>query len=129
MQKDFDKWNDYIKTLNSNIFQGFFHEREIWWCALGKNIGSEDNGKNDQFERPVLIFRKFGEDTSWIIPISSQPCRKDSRFLYQVLVQEVIRTARLHQLRLISNKRLLRYIDRISMEDFTKIRRMIADLA
>ena len=37
--------------------------REIWWASLGQNIGVEINGKNDNFERPVVIikvFNKFG---------------------------------------------------------------------
>jgi mRNA-degrading endonuclease toxin of MazEF toxin-antitoxin module len=128
-KKNFDAWNKYAKSLEEAEHTGLFHERDIWWCALGTNIGSEDDGKNSQFERPVLIFRKFGGETSWIIPISSQKCRRDSRIQYPISVQGMSRTARLHQLRLISNKRMLRYVDSVSIEDFTKIRRMIADLA
>jgi len=105
-----------------------YRERQIWWCALGLNVGSEDDGKNEYFERPVLIFRRFGEETSWAIPISSQERQKDSRLQCPIFLQGIERTARLHQLRLISNKRLLRYIDYISLDDFTRIREMLADL-
>ena len=128
MQKDFDAWNFHKKEIDLVSIDGMYRERQIWWCALGLNVGSEDNGKNEYFERPVLIFRRFGEDTSWTIPISSQKCRKDSRYQCSILVQGIERSARLHQLRLISNKRLLRFIDYISLDEFTNIRRMIADL-
>ena len=127
--KDFSAWNEMKQALhNSTESHASYHEREIWWCALGANIGSEDDGKNEHFERPVLIFRKFGGKISWIIPISSQPCVED-RFQCPVFIQGMKRTARIHQMRLISHKRLLRYIDYISMDDFSRIRKMFADLA
>ena len=127
--KDFSVWNEMKRALhNSTESYTSYHEREIWWCALGANIGSEDDGKNEHFERPVLIFRKFGGKISWIIPISSQPCVED-RFQCSILIQGMKRTARIHQMRLISHKRLLRYIDYISMDDFSRIRKMFADLA
>ena len=127
--KNFSAWNNLKQALHNSAFsQLSYHEREIWWCALGANIGSEDDGKNEYFERPVLIFRKFGGKISWVIPISSQPCVED-RFQCSILIQGMKRTARIHQMRLISHKRLLRYMDYISMYDFTRIRKMFADLA
>ncbi len=35
----------------------YFHEREVWWASLGKNIGFEQDGKNKMFERPVLVLK------------------------------------------------------------------------
>jgi mRNA-degrading endonuclease toxin of MazEF toxin-antitoxin module len=127
-KKNFDEWNRCAKSLEEKGNGNSFNEREIWWCALGVNIGSEDDGKNEQFERPVLIFRKLGKNTSWIVPISSQQGPRDSRFHYPLSIQGTSRTARLHQFRIISNKRLLRYVDRISYEDFQIIRKMMTDL-
>jgi mRNA interferase MazF len=43
---------------------GKYHEREIWWCSLGKNIGNEQDGKNNNFERPVLVLKKWNKDFS-----------------------------------------------------------------
>lgn len=40
----------------------YFEEREVWWASLGENIGSEANGKNFHFERPVIVLRKFSSD-------------------------------------------------------------------
>ena len=39
----------------------YFKEREIWWVNLGVNVGFEQDGKGDNFERPILILKKFGE--------------------------------------------------------------------
>ncbi len=43
MEKDFDKWNNQKKIINlrSNNTDFFYHEREVWWCAIGVNVGFE----------------------------------------------------------------------------------------
>jgi hypothetical protein len=55
--KDFDGWNNEKQRINKTDKKRFFKEREIWWCALGINIGVEIDGKNGAYERPVLIFK------------------------------------------------------------------------
>jgi hypothetical protein len=39
MQKDFDRWNIEKQYVNRIEKEFYFFEREIWWCALGVNIG------------------------------------------------------------------------------------------
>jgi hypothetical protein len=72
MAKDFDRWNGKKKELNGTEFSGYVHEREVWWCALGVNVGVEADGKHDNFERPVLIVRKFSRDSVLIIPLTTR---------------------------------------------------------
>jgi hypothetical protein len=58
-QKDFDGWNNVKKKVDThNTSSLYFKEREIWWASTGVNIGSESDGKNELFERPVLILKK-----------------------------------------------------------------------
>lgn len=58
MPKDFDKWSRNKKLLEEHAYaQLSFHEREIWWCSLGLNLGDEQDGKHQDFERPVLVLR------------------------------------------------------------------------
>ena len=33
--KNFDKWSNRKKELNSRDKEIFFHEREVWWCSTG----------------------------------------------------------------------------------------------
>ncbi len=40
----------------------YFREKEIWWASLGVNIGYEQDGKNRNFERPVLVLKKFNKN-------------------------------------------------------------------
>lgn len=50
----------------------YFREKEIWWAAMGQNIGFKVNGKHQLFERPVLIIKKYSEDVCFILPLSTK---------------------------------------------------------
>ena len=106
MEKDFDGWNSVKKEVNKKEFSDYIHEREVWWCSLGVNIGFEQDGKNKLFERPVLILRKFNKHTVLVIPLSSKVKNGPYDFPYIHEKREYV--ALLSQIRLISTKRLLR---------------------
>jgi hypothetical protein len=72
MEKDFWKWHSLKSEIEKQIPSPLFYEREIWWCSVGANVGAEEDGKNDPFERPVLVLRKFNRDMFWGIPITSK---------------------------------------------------------
>ena len=127
--KHFDHWSEHKKRINEILGHIGFKERDIWWCSIGCNIGSELDGKNDEFERPVIIFRKLSDDTAWIIPIISRKIADGSRYEYDLTLYGERRIADVSQLRIISTKRLLRYMDVILYEDFQGIRKIYADLA
>ena len=61
MEKNFDAWNNQKKKLNVKDSRVFYQEGEVWWCALGVNIGSEQDGTGKNFDRPVIIIRGFSE--------------------------------------------------------------------
>ena len=70
--KDFDVWNTIKKEVNKNERYTTFHEGEIWWCSIGLNIGDEEDGKNNNFERPVLVLKKFSKNMLIGIPLSTK---------------------------------------------------------
>ena len=121
-KKDFDKWNDIKKITNQRPKSTFFKERDVWWCSLGVNIGSEEDGKNSQFERPVLVIRKFNNNMAWVLPMSSK--QKANRFNILLNNRSII----LSQLRTISTKRFSRYVDRITTYELAIIRGSIIEM-
>lgn len=114
MTKDFDSWNNLKKTVNDLSEPPRFHEREIWWCTMGVNVGREQDGKHERFERPILVLKKFNRDTLWAIPLSSSP--GGAGFSVPIrLSGGRVSYALVSQLRLISSLRLTRlvlYVDR-----------------
>ena len=120
MEKDFDAWNHTKKVINSSLEVIRFKERDIWWCSLGLNIGSEQDGKHKKFARPVLIIKKLNHKMIWILPLTSS----ENINPYYYRLQSVYRVKSniiFSQIRVISTKRLLRRIERVSHSEFKKI--------
>ncbi|MDP3962257.1 MAG: type II toxin-antitoxin system PemK/MazF family toxin [bacterium] len=120
--KDFDKWNSLKKKIDLREVDEsiFFHERDVWWCSIGVNIGVESNGKNDFFERPVLILKVFNKDMIWCLSITSTI--KASPFYYLINFETGPRSVMITQIRTVSSKRFLRKVDSVSDEDFVAIK-------
>lgn len=105
----------------------YFREGEIWWASLGANIGHEEEGKNDNFERPILILKKFNEHLLWTIPLTTKT-KGDNPYYYQYELGGAEYAAILPQLRILSSKRLIRRIGMFPVEDYEKIREEIRKL-
>lgn len=126
MQKDFDSWNTIKKQVNESNFSDFIHEREVWWCSLGVNIGFEEDGKNSSFERPVLILKKFNKDVVLVVPLSTKVKNRPYHFPHLHERQEY--SALLSQIRVISTKRLLRKIYEMDSSLFAIIKQTAKEM-
>jgi hypothetical protein len=73
MEKHFDRWSRHKRTLHALGERPFYHAREIWWCAVGVNIGNELNGTGKEHDRPVLVIQPFNAET--FFGIASLPIR------------------------------------------------------
>src|SRR3989344_5107658 len=121
MQKDFDKWNTEKKVVDAKVVNTelFFYAREIWWCSVGLNVGVEANGKHDNFERPMLVVKKFNADMVWALPLTTQG--QNNKYYYKLNHEEVKSWVVLSQIKTISTKRFLRKIGSISESDFKEV--------
>ncbi|MES2059625.1 MAG: type II toxin-antitoxin system PemK/MazF family toxin [Patescibacteria group bacterium] len=126
MQKDFDTWNQKKKQIQLCEFTDYVHEREVWWCSLGVNIGFEQDGKHEHFERPILIIKKFNKDVVLVVPLSSQ--MKDNKYHVNIVHNDENFSAIISQLRLISTKRLLRKMYHMDSSIFDTVRKSIKDI-
>jgi len=79
MEKDFDKWNQEKKKIHHSGAGRFYHEREIWWCSLGVNIGSEHDGGGLIFQRPVLVVKGLSVHTCIVIPLTKSKSKHPMR--------------------------------------------------
>ena len=120
MQKDYADWHKKKTAINNTDVEQLFKEREVWWSSIGLNVGDEQDGKNDSFERPVLILRKFNRQVFWAIPMTSS--LKENEYYYQISHEDKNFSLVLSQIRLLSSKRLIRRIRTIDDEEFEKIK-------
>ena len=126
--KDFDRWNEKKKeTENRNIDNPkvMFQNRSVWWCSVGVNIGIEQDGKGNNFERPVLILRKFNKYIFLGIPLTTKPKNLNLPFYFKLIGAKKESIAILSQIRLFSSKRLLREIEIIKPELFNQFKKQL----
>ncbi len=76
----FDKWNNKKKIITQKEKTIFVKERDIVFINMGQNIGIEQDGKGDEFLRPVVVYKKFNNEMFLGIPLTSS--LKDSRFYF-----------------------------------------------
>jgi mRNA interferase MazF len=127
MEKDYIKWNSSKVNINNNGINRFYKPREVWWCALGENIGFEQDGTGEDFDRPVIVIRPFSKNVCWVIPLTTSQKKNIYHFdLGQIDGKKV--AAIISQLRLVDTKR---FIDRLAVLDesvFNKLKESVKRL-
>ena len=130
--KDFSVWHRAKTLIEKNERRPFFHEREIWFCRLGVNVGFEQDGKGEDFLRPVVIIRKFNQEIFWGVPLTKTNkilnAKTDKYYLVFRFITHVQSLAILSQIRLLDSKRLARRAGEMAAEDFKILKQKIKAL-
>ena len=128
MKKSYEEWHKKKTDIeHSNNVRIFFHEREVWWCSLGANVGFEQDGKGIKFARPVLVFKKFNKEVFWALPLSTR-IKKGKFYAFVDLHDEIPRVAIISQLRLIDGKRLIDKIGVVDEVNYKDIQKAVINL-
>jgi len=128
MKKDYKKWHPIKQRINNTPDKRpFFHEREIWFCYLGENIGFEQDGRGEEFLRPVIIVRKFNNEIFWAVPLTRTD--KKTKFYFTFTFHPSgPSTAVLSQIRLVDACRLSWKIGDIAEADFGTLKKKLKAL-
>lgn len=129
MNESFDKWNIEKQCINNKEnYMPFYKEREIRWCQLGANIGFEQDGKGEEFARPVLIVKGFNRRMCLIVPLTTK-MKNNVYYLDLGIIENKCSAAIISQLRIIDTRRLGKIVSRLDKISFDylkeKIRSMI----
>ncbi len=122
----FDAWNIVKKSLEQKDKVEFFKERQIWWCSVGQNLGSESYGKGRTFTRPVLVFKKLSGNIFLGLPLTTKIKQGSWYMVIRHQTREV--TVLYHQARIFDKKRLVDSLGEIDDADFAKIKTGFANL-
>lgn len=125
--KDFAGWAAAGATHELSTPPPYFKEREVWWCALGVNIGYEEDGKGPDFSRPVLIVRKFGA-LFYGVPLSTTPKRGPFYHAFTYKPERGESVALLSHLRSLDSRRLLHKDGTASSTDFEAVKAALSAL-
>ena len=117
----FDEWNKLKQEIDNRQTFSNFRSREIWWCSVGKNIGTEEDGKNISFERPVLVLKKWSSQFFVGLPLTTkkQIEEKSAKYYFKYNLNDLKDGyIMLSQVRVFSSKRLIRRIKKVGTDDF-----------
>lgn len=129
--KNFNEWNEVKKSIEDEHNVIGFRDRDVFYIKMGENIGVEQNGKGEQFVRPIVVFKKFNRFMFFGIPLSTQI--KNGKFYYHFTLNRrngshTENIALLSQMRLYSSKRLLNKIGVMAQDDFENMKNRFKDL-
>jgi len=131
VEDEFNRWNEVKKKTHSKENQVGFKEREIFWLRLGNNVGSEEFGKGNEFQRPVIIIKKLTKDLFFGVPLTSKI--KQGNYFYTFTYNDKknkthTNTAMLLQLRTFDKKRLMGRIGTMPLKDFENLADLLREL-
>jgi mRNA-degrading endonuclease toxin of MazEF toxin-antitoxin module len=124
--KNFDEWNNIKKDTDLYEINKNFSEREIWFIKMGLNVGYEQDGKGEEYLRPVLVLKKFNKNIFLGIPLTK--IEKDLPFYHTFQFKGENSTAILSQVRLFDTKRLKFRYGKVSDSDFGMIKEKLIEL-
>ena len=121
MDGKFFDWHLLKHKLHKKTNSVFFNERDVWWCHLGANVGSEQDGTSTDFGRPILVFKKFNLDLFWALPITT--LQKNNRFHHLFGEFDAVKSGSviLSQLRLLDARRLVRKLGMFPKDKFEEV--------
>ena len=93
---------------------------EVWWVAVGENVGIEINGKSDYFSRPVLVYKKLSHLGFMGIPLTTK--NHEGAWYVGFSFQHKEVQAVLSQARVFSALRLYNRLGQLAEDDMEKIK-------
>ena len=123
--KDYAGWHAMKLLLNATSETRYYREREVWWTAIGLNIGFEEDGKRGKYSRPVVVLCKFNPYFFYGVPLSTT--KKAGRYYGVVFLERVTRKVLLTQVRAFDAIRLLDQVGIVRSDDYKKICSQIGD--
>lgn len=125
--KRFLEWIGVKQKLNDKEYDPpFTTEGDLWWCAIGENVGVEIDGKNESFTRPVIILKKFGRLGFLGIPTTTR--QRVGSWYVSFTHKGVSEVAMLSQARILSYKRLNKKMGTLDESDFARIKNAYIEL-
>lgn len=127
MIKKFREWIRLKENLdNVATDPPYVKERDLWWINFGENVGSEMNGKSDQFSRPGLILKKLSRGFYLVAPTTTKI--KSGSWYEQIIQEGKLMNVCLHQIRTIDYRRLSSRLGILDESDFIRVKERFFNL-
>ena len=123
MKESDKRFSEWIELKSNLHFAGNYppvKEGQIWWCAVGENVGVEINGKNNAFSRPVLVMKKLSRYGFMGVPLTSQ--KHEGSWYVSFVFKDKTQYAALAQVRVFSVSRLYTKMGMVPGSDLQIVR-------
>ncbi len=114
-EKRFEEWIGVKENVHYAGRVPDIRDGEIWWCAVGENVGVEINGKNSAFSRPVLVLKKLSRYGFLGVPLTSK--EHDGSWYVSFCFKNRKQYASLAQIRVFSVSRLYKKMGMVPGSD------------
>jgi len=118
--KDYKLWHGIKKNIENKEKRINFQIRDVLFCSVGENIGFEQDGRGEEFLRPVVVIKKFNKQVFWGIPLTHTD--KNGKYYFSFNLNEEKSVAILSQIRLFDAKRIKYKIGMINEVDFKSLK-------
>lgn len=118
--KDFVVWHKTKKEIEEKEKRINFQIRDVLFCSIGENVGFEQDGRGEEFLRPIVVIKKFNNQVFWGVPLTHTD--KKGKYYFSFNLNEGKSVAILSQLRLFDAKRVKYKIGMINEKDFVTLK-------
>ena len=123
---EYEKWNKVKIHLQLYGRQPNPKQGEIWWAGCGKNLGTEMNGKNTRFARPVIIYRKLSRYSFMAVPLTSK--KREGSWYVPFVHKGIKEVAVVGQAKVMSVRRLYSRMGEMDQTDMGRVEKAFAKL-
>ena len=79
--KDFVNWHKVKKSIDEKEKRINFQIRDVFFCSIGENVGFEQDGRGEEFLRPVVVVKKFNNEVFLGVPLTHTNKKNTTSFL------------------------------------------------
>ena len=107
-------------SINNKGVIRSFREGDVWWSAIGENVGVEIDGKSRRYSRPIVILKKHSRLLFAAVPLTSK--QHTGTWYVPFIFQGKCQTAVLVQTKPMDVTRLYERVGKLSNSDYKRIK-------
>jgi mRNA-degrading endonuclease toxin of MazEF toxin-antitoxin module len=117
--KDYTKWHGLKAKINNKYKLATYKKRDVFWCHLGENIGNEEDGKGQDFLRPVVVLKVYNNEFCLVAPLSSKT--KKNKYYVNFVFNNKPQSALISQIKSVDVRRFHYKMGTVSQQDYLLI--------
>ncbi len=126
MEKDFREWHKTKRLIEQKENRIYFQVRDVFFCSIGENVGFEQDGRGQEFLRPVIVIKKFNNEVFLGVPLTHTD--KKGKYYFTFDFNRGKSVAILSQVRLFDAKRMKYKIGMMDERNFIILKEKIRQL-